>query len=279
MKARFAVFICLLLVFGIALAQEKPYKQVENIVYQETEGVGLVMDIFTPVGTPNGLGIVDTVSGAWHSDRGKIEDHRKAGMYDVFCGHGYVVFAVRPGSISKFTGEEMVTHLKQGIKWVKEHAKDYGVDPQRLGITGASAGGHLATLTVVTAEPDVQVKAAGIFFPPADFLEWGEGPPPYDRIGALFFRGGIKGKTEEEVAEAARKMSPVANIKPGLPPFLIFHGDADPLVPLQQSQALVAALTKAGNSAELIIKPGGAHPWPTIAEEVAKMADWFDKNL
>jgi len=279
MKTRLAVVICLLLCFGFALAQEKPYKQAENIVYYETEGVGLVMDIFTPAGAPNGLGIIDVVSGYWFSDRGKIEDHRKAGMYDVFCGRGYVVFAVRPGSISKFTGEEMMKHLKQGIKWVKEHAKDYGVDPQRLGITGASAGGHLATLTVVTAEPDVQVKAAGIFFPPADFVKWGDGLPSYDRIGALFFTGGIKGKTEEEINEAARKMSPVFNIKPGLPPFLIFHGDADPLVPLQQSQELVEALKKAGDSAELIIKPGGAHPWPTIAEEVAKMADWFAKNL
>jgi acetyl esterase/lipase len=173
----------------------------------------------------------------------------------------------------------MVKHLKQGIKWVKEHSKDYGVDPQRLGITGASAGGHLATLTVVTAEPAEQVKAAGIFFPPANFLKWDDVPPPYERIGRLLFTGGIEGKTEEEITEAARKLSPVFNVKPGLPPFLIFHGDADPLVPLQQSRALVGALTKEGNSAELIVKPGGAHPWPTIAEEVAKMADWFDKNL
>jgi len=62
-------------------------------------------------------------------------------------------------------------------------------------------------------------------------------------------------------------------------PFLIFHGDADPLVPLQQSQKLVAALKAAGGSAELIVKPGGGHPWLTLPDEVKVMADWFDQRL
>lgn len=279
MKARTVIFVCLVFFFGAALAQDGPYKQEKNVVYGETDGIGLVMDIFTPTAKPNGLAIVDVVSGAWHSDRGKIGDHKKAGMYDTFCGRGYVVFGVRPGSMSKFTGGEMVRHVKQGIKWVKEHAGEYGVDGQRLGITGASAGGHLASLTVVTAEPAEQVKAAGVFFPPTDFTEWGKGRPPYERIGPLFFRCGIEGKTDEEVAEAAVAISPVKQVKPDLPPFLIFHGDADPMVPLNQSKKLVAALKEAGNEAELIVKPGGGHPWPTIAEEVAKLADWFDKNL
>jgi dipeptidyl aminopeptidase/acylaminoacyl peptidase len=63
------------------------------------------------------------------------------------------------------------------------------------------------------------------------------------------------------------------------PPFLIIHGDADPVVPLDQSKKLLAALEAAGVPAELIIKEGGAHPWPTIHEEVQVMSDWFDKQL
>ena len=62
-------------------------------------------------------------------------------------------------------------------------------------------------------------------------------------------------------------------------PFLIFHGDADKTVPLSHSQKLVAAINAAGGSAELVIKPGGGHPWLTMPEEVKKMADWFDKQL
>jgi dipeptidyl aminopeptidase/acylaminoacyl peptidase len=59
----------------------------------------------------------------------------------------------------------------------------------------------------------------------------------------------------------------------------LIHGDADPLVPLQQSEAMLAALKQAGVPAELIVKPGGGHPWPTLHEEVQVMADWFDKQL
>ena len=59
----------------------------------------------------------------------------------------------------------------------------------------------------------------------------------------------------------------------------IIHGDADPLVPLQQSQKMVAALKAAGGSAELIVKKGGGHPWMTLPEEVKIMADWFDQHL
>ena len=63
------------------------------------------------------------------------------------------------------------------------------------------------------------------------------------------------------------------------PPFLIIHGDADPLVPLDQSEMLKKALDDCGVSCELIVKEGGGHPWPTIAEEVAVIANWFDKQL
>ena len=68
-----------------------------------------------PPAQSNGLGIVDVASGAFYSDRGKIEDHRRAQMYDIFCGKGYTVFAVRPGSITKFSLAEMAKNLKQGV--------------------------------------------------------------------------------------------------------------------------------------------------------------------
>lgn len=276
----------------IAAAQsEPPYKQTENVVYGETDGIGLIMDVFTPTGTPNGLGIIDVTSGAWHSDRGKIEDHREAGFYDVFCGQGYVVFAVRPGSIGRFTGEEMMQHVKRGIRYVKAHASDYGVDPERLGITGASAGGHLATLTVVTAEDgkpdakdpvdrlDTRVKAAAVFFPPTDFLDWGGKTFDLTKRGELFYLGGGEGHTPEEFDEQARKISPARLVTGATPPFLFIHGDADPLVPLQQSEKMVEAIKAAGGSADLIVKPGGGHPWLTIREEVKIMADWFNRQL
>src|SRR2546430_4582183 len=187
-------FVIYLSCFTIALltnlqtaAQEStssPYEQKMDVVYGEVHGTGLLMDVFTPKGKPNGLAIIDVVSGAWYSDRGKIREHAQGQFYNIFCSRGYTVFAVRPGSRTRYTGLEMASHVKTGIRYVKQHAQEYKIDPDRLGITGASAGGHLATLVAVTPEegkPDAGspllrhgtvLRAAAVFFPPTDFLDW-----------------------------------------------------------------------------------------------------------
>ncbi len=268
------------------------YEQRQDVVYAEVHGTGLLMDVFTPTGAPNGLAIVDVASGAWHSDRGKIRDHTMAGVYDTFCGRGYVVFAIRPGSKSRYTLAEMDQHVKLGIRYVKEHAQEYKIDATRIGLTGASAGGHLATLAALTpaaANPaakrtlerlDSSVKAVGVFFPPTDFLEWHDGKmADASFLRPLLFLGGATGHSADELQQAARAVSPLYQVAKPEVPFLLIHGDADPVVPLSQSQKLVAAIKAAGGSAELIVKPGGGHPWLTIPMEVKVLADWFDGQL
>ncbi len=284
--------LCLSLLVALTLSPallyaESPYVQHENIVYGEVHGVALVMDVFVPTGTKNGLGIVDVASGAWYSDRGKINDHKRAQMYDIFCNKGYTVFAVRPGSISKFNVPEMLIHLKTGIRWVKEHAREYSIDPQSLGLTGASAGGHLACLAAVTPDeaadgkPGTQVKAAAVFFPPTDFLVYGASPADLKstRTRRLALSPGDAEPSDEELKQKLTQISPARLVTSKAPPFLLIHGDADRMVPLQQSEAMLDALKKFGVPAELIVKKGGGHPWPTIHEEVRILADWFDGKL
>lgn len=268
-----------------------PYDQKMDVVYGEVHGTGLLMDVFTPKEKANGLAIVDVVSGAWHSDRSKIRDHTLAQLYRIFCSRGYTVFAIRPGSRTRYTGLEMAAHVRMGIRYVKLHAAEYKIDPDRLGLTGASAGGHLATLVAVTPEDGksdasqplqrlgTQVRAAAVFFPPTDFLDWNGKPANSQMLADLLFLGGIKGHSDEEIQERSRQLSPALLVKAPPIPFLLIHGDADPVVPLQQSQKMVAALKAAGGNAELIVKAGGGHPWMTLPEEVKIMADWFDQNL
>lgn len=275
-----------------------PYKETRNVVYDEVHGVALVMDVFEPTGRRNGLGIVDVASGSYFSDRGKIEDHRRARMFDIFCERGYTVFAIRPGSITKFTLPEMLSNVKQAIRWVKAHAGEYGIDPDRLGITGASAGGHLCSLAAVTGKPgnqnsrnplgrfDTKVKAACAFFPPTDFTSFGSGKldvgpdkPLPGFLGPLLFPKGVDGKSKEQILDAIRKISPALQVTSDSPPFLLIHGDADVVVPLQQSERMLAALESAKVPAKLVVKKGGGHPWPTIHEEVRLAADWFDEQL
>lgn len=294
MKSKIAILaISLILVAtGAQAADAMPYQQKQDVVYAEVHGTGLLMDIFTPTGTANGLAVVDVVSGAWYSDRGKIRDHSMAQVYTVLCQHGYVVFAARPGSKTRYSVAEMDQHIKKAIRFVKHSSADYKIDPDRLGITGASAGGHLATLAALTpleANPDAKpsvdrfdtnVRAVAVFFPPTDFLDWGDGRMLDSKILApLLFVGGTDGRSEQEIKDAAMAASPFHRVQKPAAPFLLIHGDADPVVPLSHSKKLVEAITRAGGNAELMIKVGGGHPWLTIAEDVRVMADWFDKQL
>jgi len=185
----------------------------------------------------------------------------------------------------------MLDNVRYGIRWVRAHADEYGIDPERVGITGASAGGHLASLAAVrpqAGDPDAKnpimrhgsdVAAVGVFFPPTHFLQWGDEKPDLERLGEILFPGGINGRSEADIEARAVAISPALGITGATPPFLIWHGDADPVVPLQQSEVFVAALQENGGEVTLKVKPGGAHPWLTIPEEVEDMANWFDEQL
>jgi len=183
-------------------------------------------------------------------------------------------------------------NVKSAIRYLKAHAAEYKIDPARLGLTGGSAGGHLATLAALTPEPgklgagnaidryDTSVGAVGVFFPPTDFLDWdGNKAIRLEVLGPLLFVGGAGGHADAEIKETARAISPLHRVTKPTVPFLLIHGDADPVVPLSQSKKLVEAIKAAGGSAELIVKPGGGHPWLTIPQEVKVMADWFDQQL
>lgn len=293
MRSNFAGVFALCLSVTATFAQGGlPYEQRKDVVYGEVHGTGLLMDVFTPTGKTNGLAIVDVVSGAWYSDRNKIRDHTIAQLYQIYCSHGYVVFAARPGSKTRYTAGEMDLNVKTAIRYAKEHAAEYRIDPSRLGLTGASAGGHLATLAALTPATgkadaknplerhDTTVRAVAVFFPPTDLIEWDNGKPAdLNAVGPLLFVGGVQGHTAEEIKEAARAISPVYRVGNPTGPFLLIHGDADKTVPLSHSQKLVAAIKAAGGSAELIVKAGGGHPWMTLPEEVELMAQWFDRQL
>lgn len=267
------------------------YVQQQNIVFKEAHGVGLLLDIFKPTKNPNGRGIVVAASGAWYSSRGKINDLNSAGLFEELCQRGFYVFAVRPGSISQFSAEDMKAHLEEGVRWVKSEASNCKIDPAKLGMFGASAGGHLASLVAVTNEAsasmtDASVAAVGVFFPPTDFLDFGGKALDPRKTGALnqslanlAFKNGVEDFDESKIRSIAKSISPAHLVTAKAPPFLLIHGDTDPLVPLQQSRTMLQALNKAGVRAQLIIKEGGAHPWPTIREEVVLMADWFEEQL
>jgi len=278
-----------------------PFIRTRDVIYGRKDGLALTLDVIAPKEKPNGLGIIFIVSGGWRSNPGFI----RPGMYIPFLQHGYTVFAVVHGTQPKFTVPEIIQDVQRAVRFIRYHAKDYHIDPDRLGICGASAGGHLSLMIGTagtqgkprTNDPvervSCRVQAVGCFFPPTDFLNWGkEGDvldskhmdrrfkaavdfQIFDRDEGLFHRV----TDEKKVQDLLREISPITHISRDDPPTLIIHGDKDPLVPLQQSERMVAKLKEAGVPAELIVKKDCGHGWLTILKDTETLADWFDRYL
>ncbi len=171
--------------------------------------------------------------------------------------------------------------VQTAIRWVKAHAAEYRGDPRRIALVGHSAGGHLVCLAAVLAQDDTRVQAVVGFAPVTDFEQ------------ELPIRGGLStslqnlhGRPKEVTPEALallRETSPINHVKPGLPPFLLLHGDADKSVPYQQSLNFQARLKANGVSCDLITMPGAPHRltgWsqfdPTYSD---RMVAWLQKAL
>ena len=183
---------------------------------------------------------------------------------------------------------------KAAIRWLRANAKTYSIDPQRIGVWGSSAGGHLAALLgtsgdVKSLEGDhgnldqsSRVQAVCDFFGPTDFLQMDAhalptAPFKHDASGspeALVIGGPIQ-ENKQKVAAA----NPITYVTPDDAPFLIVHGDKDPLVPLHQSQLLFNSLKAAGVEVSFHKVKGGEHGFGRNAE-VDKLVDaFFDARL
>jgi acetyl esterase/lipase len=286
---------------GAAAAAEQPNFTRREVIYGRTYGTALTMDVFTPKKDANGAGIIFVVSGGWYSSHESISP----GLARPFLERGYTVFAVVHGSNPKFAIPEILQDLNRAVRFIRHNAKEYGIDPGRLGIVGGSAGGHLSLMQGCGGDAgnpragdpvdreSSRVAAVAAFYPPTDFLNWGEKgkrmvgeAPPLHLKGAFDFRefdrktGALEPITDEaKVKEILQKISPINHVGKNNPPTLIIHGDKDELVPLQQAETMTAKLKEAGVTAQLIVKKGGRHDGALVVEYMPKVLDWFDKHL
>ena len=271
-------------------AQSAPdYQRIEDVIYGRKFGTALTLDVFRPA-KPNGAGIVFMVSGGFFSSHEAINP----GFFKPLLQHGYTVFAVVHGSQPKFTISEIETDIHRAVRFIRHRASQYGVDPNRLGITGGSAGGHLS-LTIATqgakgdsaAKDPVdressEVQCVACFFPPTDFLNYSK--PGEDAVGVgtlLQFKPafGPRADTAEERQKLGREISPIYFVHSNMPPILIIHGDADTLVPIYQARMFVKRCEEVGSPAKLIVREGKNHGWPDLGKDLEIFADWFDDHL
>jgi acetyl esterase/lipase len=186
------------------------------------------------------------------------------------------------------TWPAQIHDCKAAIRWVRANAKKYNLDPDRIGVWGSSAGGHLVSLLgtsgdVKELEGDngspghsTRVKCVVDFCGPSDFLSFGRDNPTMARedspVGKLF-GGALKDRQEQ-----AKQASPSTYVSKDDPPFLIVHGTNDKTVPLAQAESFYEALKKAGVDATLVKIEGGGHGigGPEVSRRVKA---FLDKHL
>lgn len=283
-----------------------PYVRRRDVIYGRRSGTALTMDVFTPKKNANGLAIVHPVSAGWVSSQSIMDSPYFSFFLDEPVKRGYTLFAVCHSSQPAFTIPDAIADVNRAVRYIRHHSHEFAVDPNCIGVLGASSGGHLALMLGVAGEkgdPNGSdavertsscVQAVACFFPPTDFLNYGEkGKLAFADDGALVeLRTAIDVREfdkhtkrleritdPEKFAELCRRVSPVSHVSRTAAPTLILHGDADTLVPIQQSEEMVAKLKEADVPAELVVKHGKKHIWPGMDQDMGTLLNWFDKQL
>lgn len=283
---------------------DEPAYTRQEVIYGRPFGTALTMDVFAPKKDANGAAVILAISEGWYSDHDKIA--KNIPLYvEPFLARGYTVFAVVHGSNPKYTLPENIEDLHRAVRFIRHNAGTYNIDPERIGSMGDSAGGHLSLMLGGTGrEADPQapepvdrtashIQAVVAFFPPTDFLNWGEqgkrmlGQHPVVPLeGAFDFQhfdarsNSFRRVTDPKKREAiGRQVSPISHVTRDDAPVLLVVGDADNLIPPQQSRIMAAKLKEAGVPSELIVMKGGGHDEVTVREHIPQALAWFDKYL
>ena len=299
---RFVLLAALLCLMSARFAPaDDSFTRREDVIYGRKFGTALTMDVFTPNEKANRAAVIFVVSGGWFSDHAAINQ----GFVAPFLKKGYTVFAVVHGSQPKFTIPEAISDLHRSIRFIRFKAGEFQIDPNRIGIIGGSAGGHLSLMMGTSgqaADPKAKdpvdrqssrVQAVACFYPPTDFLNWGEPgavalgtgplawlPAPFDFVESDAKTKRFERITDtEKLKQIGREISPITHVSADYPPMLIIHGDADTVVPIQQANIFIDKLKEHKIPCELVLRPGAGHGWPTLGQDLNLFVDWFDKHL
>lgn len=277
----FAPLLLLLICVQSARAE---IKITPDVVYGHKAGLAMTFDVFTPTEEPNGAGVLFMVSGGWYS--GWTPPEQMQALFSPLTDAGFTVFAVRHGSSPKFTIPEAVDDVRRSVRFIRRNAEQFGVDPNRLGVYGGSAGGHLSLMLGTASDegdanakdPVLQVsdrvQAVVALVAPTDLqvMAWSnpDHMPVYEKFPAL-----------ELELEEAKTYSPLVHVTPDDAPTLLIVGAKDELVPISHSQNIEEAFEKENVTSELIVFDEAGHGFQGDDQKraTAEMVQWFQTHL
>ncbi|WP_347243672.1 alpha/beta hydrolase [Thermogutta sp.] len=266
-----AVLTLLFACVATSAVQAEPGVTVKtDIVYKTVDGESLMLDAYLPQGTGTRPGVVLIHGGGWRG--GDKSSYRAWGISYAQLGVAAFSINYRLSHVAKYPAA--VEDCLDAVRWLRTHAEEFHLDPERLGVEGGSAGGHLALMVALT-EPDSSavdshgqplknwVRCAVSFAGPTDLTDAESIEASTEKQSLVAFLG----CTLSECPERHREASPITYVSPDDPPVLLVHGTADRVVPFKQANLLEKALKKAGVPVEVLALEGCGHDFGCLDRE------------
>jgi acetyl esterase/lipase len=290
------------LIFGIHAQQE--VFRLTDVVYDHKDGLAFVFDVIKPE-KQNVAAILYILSGGWVS---RAASTMNTESYEQFTDKGYTVFVISHCSQPRYNVSEIIEEVQRAIRFIRFNADKYGIDPDRLGIEGSSAGAHLSVSAAVFGKDAIpeqeyrrihsvqadqkidpvelvssKVQVVACFYPPANLVSYDHPDSTFADFHnvAIFVDafGITKDMSGDQVKEIFRQSSPYFFINQTTPPILIFQGTKDLLVPYSQAVNFIEKMKENNIPCQLITKQGAAHGWPYNKADDQEMIKWFETYL
>ncbi len=252
-----------------------------------------VLDVYLPTTGDGPYPTILGIHGGGFVARSKSL-YRELGPYFAANGYAFVAMSYRLTTTDSYPAQ--VEDSFCALAWLHANAEEYGFDPNRVVVTGGSAGGYLASMLGTVDDPDIYLKdcpneypsgeavqAAVIFFGLYDFTTLDDYPPG-SQFGSL--RNFWGADYEDIPAERLEEMSPIKQIDGSEPPFIILHGTADTVNPIVMSERFAEALEQAGVYVELVLLPDVGHAFdlkpltgPEMTLALAAIHEFLDRTL
>jgi acetyl esterase/lipase len=311
------VSLSLALSFG-AVAEEiddrafPAYHSELHVVYAKVRGTELKLNAFLPDNADAPVAAVVEIHGGWWFGGEAVSQIEGVGGWQVFMRQGLAIFSIeyRLGKAGGFP--QNIRDCRNAIRFIRQNAKRFNIDPKRIDVTGGSAGGHLSLMVAMVPEdfPDggptpglegvsARVSESFSYIPPTDFVRfWDQGPEdvitnsdgkisfrgpddkiPYDsrpRLRILFH--GVTPDTDKRKAFYTR-MCPIGHVRQEVPPLLICDGEKDPIVPGLHGKELYKKLKAVGADATYWMTLNGGHSFPGGAGFEKVLDDFMMRTL
>ena len=273
---RLAVVVCVCSaarVLGAQAPARQPTVTTDVVYGNKDDGLPLMLDVYRSA-RPNGAGVIAIVSGQWQSSVELAQVF--AQVSPPLNEKGFAVFVVRHGSRPRYPLSSVVADMRRSLRFIHHHAKEYGVDPNRIGVFGNSSGGHLALLLGTTGDSGNPSASDPVLRESSRVAAVVANYPATD-LARLAMQQPVLNITAAEAAE----FSPIRFVSARSAPSLIVHGDADTAVSIDHGETMYAALMKAGVPASFMPIRGAGHGFEGADAERASAAliQWFERHL